>query len=123
MTLWRIEGPLVATTTSVEGIYAGDTWSGKTVTWTRERCGGGTLVTTISSDPNLFRQDQVVTASIAGRVVARTTVGPTEKRTLRVPTRPIGGTCRVVFEVARTRVPGGGDTRELGAHFSFFYRP
>ena len=93
------------------------------MTWTRERCGGGTLVTTISSDPNLFRQDQVVTTSIGGRVVARTRVSPTEKRTLRIRTRPIGGSCRVVFEVARTRVPGGGDTRELGAHFSFFYRP
>ena len=93
------------------------------MTWTRERCSGGTLVATITSDPKLFSQDQVVTASIGGRVVARTTVGPAEKRMLRVPTRPVGGTCRVVFEVARTRVPGGGDTRELGAHFSFFYRP
>ena len=38
--------------------------------------------------------------------------------------RPVAGTCRVVFEVARTRVPGGGDTRELGAHFNrFVYRP
>ena len=64
-----------------------------------------------------------MTATIGGRVVARTSVGPTEKRTLRIRTRPIGGNCRVVFEVARTRVPGGGDTRELGAHFSFFYRP
>ena len=123
MTLWRIDGPLVATTTTVEGLYPGDTWSGKTVTWSRERCGGGTLLATISSDPNLFSEDQVVTATIGGRVVARTRVGPTEKRTLRIRTRPIGGNCRVVFEVARTRVPGGGDTRELGAHFSFFYRP
>ena len=123
MTVWRINGPLVATTTTVEGLYPGDTWSGQKVTWTRERCSGGTLVATITSDPDLFSQDQVVTASIGGRVVARTTVGPAEKRILPVRTRPVGGTCRVVFEVARTRVPGGGDTRELGAHFSFFYRP
>ena len=123
MTLWRIDGPLIATTTTVEGIYPGDTWSGRRVTWTRKRCSGGTLMTTISSDPNLFRDDQLVTASIGGRVVARASVGPTEKRILAIRTQPSHGDCRIVFEVARTRVPGGGDTRELGAHFSFFYRP
>jgi hypothetical protein len=123
MTLWRVDGPLVATATRIEGLYPGDTWSGKSVTWTRERCRGGKLVATIASDPALFREDQIVTASIGGRSVAHARVAPTGKRTLTIRTRPDHGTCRVVFEVARTRVPGRGDTRELGAHFSFFYRP
>ena len=93
------------------------------MTWTRERCRGGTLVATIASDPALFSEDQIVTASIGGRSVARARVAPTGERILEIRTRPDGGRCQVFFEVARTRVPGGGDTRELGAHFSFFYRP
>ena len=43
LTLWRVTAPLVATATRIEGRYPGDTWSGRTVTWTRERCRGGTL--------------------------------------------------------------------------------
>jgi hypothetical protein len=123
MTLWRVDGPLVATTTTIKGLYPDDTWSGKSVTWTRERCRGGTLLATIASDPALFDEDQIVTASIGGVQVARTRVAPTAERTLTIRTRPKGSTCRVLFEVARTRVPGRGDTRELGAHFTFFYRP
>jgi hypothetical protein len=123
MTVWRVDGPLVATTTTIKGLYPGDTWSGKSVIWTRQRCRGGTLVAAITSDPALFRDDQIVTASIGGRPVARTRVPPVGERILTVRTRPDGGMCRVVFEVARTRVPGGGDTRQLGAHFSLFYRP
>jgi hypothetical protein len=43
---------------------------------------------------------------------------------LRVRPTPERGTCRVVFRVAQTQVPGGGDDRELGAHFNTFdYRP
>ena len=43
---------------------------------------------------------------------------------LRVRPTPERGTCRVVFRVAKTKVPGGGDDRELGAHFNTFdYRP
>jgi hypothetical protein len=38
-----------------------------------------------------------------------------------VRTVPEGGACRVVFRVARTKVPGGGDDRELGAHFDTFF--
>ncbi len=34
MTVWELDGPLVSTTT-VTGLYANDTWSGPTVTWTR----------------------------------------------------------------------------------------
>ena len=36
-------------------------------------------------------------------------------------TVPEDGTCRVVFRVARTKVPRDGDDRELGAHFNTFF--
>jgi hypothetical protein len=124
LTLWRVAGTLVATATRIEGQYPGDTWSGPTVTWTRERCRGGTLTVSLKSDPNLFDDDQIVTASVAGNVVGRARIAPTGTAQLRVRPRPERGTCRVVFRVARTKAPGGGDDRELGAHFNTFdYRP
>jgi hypothetical protein len=124
VTLWRVSGPLIATATKVEGLYPGDTWSGSTVTWTRERCRGGTLTVSLASDPQLFDDDQVVTASVAGEVVRRARIAPTGTARLRIEPKPNRGTCRVVFRVARTKVPGSGDDRELGAHFNTFdYRP
>ena len=124
LTLWRVAGPLVATATRIEGRYPGDTWSGRTVTWTRERCRGGTLTVALSSDPMLFDEDQIVTATVAGRVVGRTRIDPAGTAQLRVRPRSEDGTCQVVFRVATTKVPGGGDERELGAHFNTFdYRP
>jgi hypothetical protein len=124
LTLWRVSGPLVATATRIEGLYPGDTWSGRTVTWTRERCRGGTLTVSVSSDPALFVDDQIVTATMAGKGVGHTRIAPTGTAQLRLRPRPVHGTCRVDFRVARTKVPGGGDDRELGAHFNTFdYRP
>jgi hypothetical protein len=124
LTLWRVASPLVATATRIEGQYPGDTWSGRTVTWTRERCRGGTLTVSLSSDPQLFDEDQIVTASVGGEVVGRARIAPAGTARLRVRPTPQRGTCRVVFRVARTKVPGGGDDRELGAHFKTFdYRP
>jgi dolichyl-phosphate-mannose-protein mannosyltransferase len=124
LTLWRVASPLVATATRIEGQYPGDTWSGRTVTWTRERCRGGTLTVSLSSDPQLFDEDQIVTASVGGEVVGRARIAPAGTVRLRVQPTPQRGTCRVVFRVARTKVPGGGDDRELGAHFNTFdYRP
>jgi hypothetical protein len=124
LTLWRVASPLVATATRIEGLYPGDTWSGRTVTWTRERCRGGTLSVSLTSDPQLFDDDQIVTASVAGKVVGRARIAPMGAARLRVRPTPERGTCRVVFRVAQTKVPGGGDDRELGAHFNTFdYRP
>jgi hypothetical protein len=41
-----------------------------------------------------------------------------------VPLRGTSGTCSVEFDVARTKVPGHGDRRALGAHFyGFAYTP
>jgi hypothetical protein len=124
LTLWRVTPPLVATATRIDGRYPGDTWSGRTVTWTRERCRGGTLTVSLSSDPQLFDTDQVVTASVAGKVVGRARIAPAGTAQLRVRPTPERGTCRVVFRVAQTKVPGAGDDRRLGAHFNTFdYRP
>ena len=125
LTLWRVAGPLLATTTQVKGLYPGDTWSGPVVTWTRERCRGGTLVVTLTSDPSLYHEDQIVTAFVNGQVAGRSTIAPYGIEGLRVRAVPDEkGTCRVVFRTAKTKVPGGGDPRPLGAHFrGFDYRP
>lgn len=124
VTLWRVRRPLVITETTITGRYPNDTWSGRTVTWARERCRGGTLTVSLSSDPQLYRDDQIVTAIVGGREVGRARISPAGTARLSVRLTPASGTCRVVFRVARTRVPGGGDTRALGAHFDdFFYRP
>ena len=96
LTLWRISGPLVATSTVVDGLYPNDTWSGDEVTWTRKRCRGGTLTVALSSDPELYQEDQLVTASVAGRVVGRARVRPVGETNLRVPLEPdASGSCVV----------------------------
>jgi hypothetical protein len=124
ITLWRVDGSLVATETAIEGLYPNDTWSGREVSWTRERCRGGTLTVGLSSDPKLFDEDQIVTAFVGGEEAGRARIAPAGSAELRVRTMPEDGTCRVVFRVARTEVPGGGDNRELGAHFKTFgYSP
>jgi hypothetical protein len=121
ITLRRVDGNLIATETAVEGLYPGDTWSGREVTWTQERCRGGTLTVGLSSDPNLYDEDQVVTAFVGGEEAGRARIAPAGTAELRVRTVPEDGTCRVVFRVARTEVPSGGDDRELGAHFNTFF--
>ncbi|HZO97714.1 MAG TPA: glycosyltransferase family 39 protein [Gaiellaceae bacterium] len=122
VTLYRVDGPLVIPT-RVRGVYA-DTWSGRRVAYERRPCGGGTLTVTLGSDPSLFARPQVVTATQAGRVAGRVAVPPAGRATLVVPLEPRSGACSVRFGVARTKVPGHGDTRRLGAHFlSFSYSP
>ncbi|MGH3109508.1 MAG: hypothetical protein ACRDQT_01170, partial [Gaiellaceae bacterium] len=127
-TLWRVGGPVVSTTT-ISGLYENDTWSGETVTWTRRRCRGGELAVSLSSDPSLFETRQTVTATIAGREVARVSLTPNEQSTLRVALPDGRQTCVVKFRVSPTAVPaetlpGSGDGRVLGAHFNAFaYEP
>jgi hypothetical protein len=121
ITLREVGGPIVTTETEIEGPYPNDTWSGREVTWTQERCRGGTLSVRVSSDPNLYEKDQVVTAFVAGEPADSARIAPAGTAELRVRTVPQDGTCRVVFRVARTKVPGGGDDRELGAHFNTFF--
>ncbi len=131
MTVWRLRGPLFQTTT-VEGLYQGDTWSGRRVTWTRRRCSGGTLAVTLSSDPHLFLVPNAVavTTGLVSKRLATVRVPRTGFVTLRVPVSPSDGTCVVNFIVAPTLVPRevtngkNPDPRRLGAHFNVFdYRP
>ena len=124
-TLWRLKGPL-ASLTRVTGLYPNDTWSGRTVTWTRLRCTGGRLLVGLHSDPTLFagRLTRVL-ARVRGEPVARIVVPPEGTATLRVPLEPVGRRCRVRFTVTPTLVPaevipGNTDDRELGAHFDSF---
>jgi len=119
LALWKLDGGELISTTSVHGLYPNDTWSGREVRWRRLRCDGGELRVTLSSDPSLFREDQVVTAVVGGRVAATSRFGPTEQASLRVPLVPHAGTCEVLFRVARTAMPPN-DPRRLGAHFNGF---
>jgi hypothetical protein len=123
-TLWRIDGEVVSTT-SVDGLFPNDTWSGPDVTWTRRRCRGGQLDVLLSSDPSLFSAPQTVAASIDGRVVSRLRLEPDASATLRVPLPEGRETCVVRFRVTPTAVPAevlpdSVDRRVLGAHFNAF---
>jgi Dolichyl-phosphate-mannose-protein mannosyltransferase len=123
-TLWRIGGKLVSTT-RVDGLYPGDTWSGPTVTWTRLRCRGGELRVALSSDPSLFpgTRQRVEAAARGGRrtsIVFRSDTATT----LRIPLPGGTKTCVVRFRVTPTARPTNGDRRVLGAHFNAFdYHP
>ena len=114
MVLRKTDG-LVRIGYRVNGLYPNDTWSGKRVTYTRLRCGGGTVTAQLGSDPNLYTSPQMVTAD--GRSV---TFSPSENATLTVPLHPRNGACRAVFTVTPTAVPGPSDPRVLGAHFLGF---
>jgi hypothetical protein len=120
--LVRVDG-LLRTLTTVRGLYPGDVWSGRTVTYTRRECDGGTVDVRLASDPDLYSTTQVVTAAVAGRPAGRVGVAPTGRADLRVPLRPSPGkTCVVRFRTAEVRVPavvhpGSTDTRPLGVRF------
>jgi len=121
MTVWKVDGPLVLAKTTTTGLYPNDTWSGPTVTWSREHCRGGTLTVSLSGDAQLFPDGNTVTASTGGRV----RVVPNRVAKLRVPLVPREGTCTVRFDVSTTAVPsevipGSTDDRVLGAHFNAF---
>jgi hypothetical protein len=122
LVLYRVDGPPVVLT-RVTGLYPNDTWAGRRVTYRRIRCSGGHLAVRLGTDEHLFATSQLVTATVAGRVVARIRVAPTAQPTLRVPLRPDAErVCRVAFTMAQLRVPalvqaGSKDTRRLGAHF------
>jgi hypothetical protein len=129
MLLYRVPGPL-RQLSRVQGLFPGDTWSGKRVTYTRLACRGGTLGVELQSDPALFTQSNTVVARVGGKVVGRMVVGPLDKKVLSIPLQSDGDTCTVRFTVARTAVPSrfthgaNPDPRELGIHFNRFdYRP
>jgi len=99
----------------VQGLYPNDTWSGKRVTYTRLRCGGGTVTAHMLRDTKLVSGQQTVRAG--GRSV---TFGSSDEADLTVPLRPLNGVCRAVFTVTHTAVPGPADPRVLGVHFLEF---
>ncbi|MGH3001544.1 MAG: glycosyltransferase family 39 protein [Gaiellaceae bacterium] len=125
LTLFRVDGPLVILT-RVTGLYVGDTWAARHVTYRRFQCTGGTLSVRLGTDEHLFSTAQTITAEEGGRVVKRISVAPTEQPTLVVPLLPDARErCFVRFTISKVRVPalvqpGSTDTRPLGAHFFSF---
>jgi hypothetical protein len=131
ITLWRVRPPLVSASL-ITGLYPKDTWSGRTVTYTRRRCRPGRLTVSMSSDDRLFLGPQTVVARSNGRVVGRARLHGNGPVVLSVPVAPGPGTtdCRIVYTVSPTAVPaevmpgGNPDPRRLGAHFNrFLYTP
>lgn len=119
LTLYRVDGPLVILT-RISGVYP-DSWGGRTVTYRRFSCAGGTLSVRLGTDAHLFAVDQTVTATELGHVVGSISIAPTDQPTLRVPLRPDARqTCTVRFTAATLRVPGPADRRRLGAHYYSF---
>jgi hypothetical protein len=99
----------------VQGLYPNDTWSGKTVTYTRLRCAGGAVTAQMRRDLNLIPRPQTVRAE--GRSV---TFSSSDDATLTVPLHARNGVCSAVFTVTPTAVPGPADPRVLGVHFLEF---
>ncbi len=130
ITVWRLRGPLVSMHSTVSGLYAGDTWSGRTVTWSARPCrNDGVLRVRLESDRHLFRSPPLVTArsAVATASTHVPLVGTTD---LRVRVAPRNGVCVVRYTVAPTLVPkvvtkgANPDPRRLGAHFLLFdFRP
>jgi hypothetical protein len=130
ITVWRIPGVLVSMHSQVSGLYPGDTWSGRTVTWSARPCrNDGMLRVRLESDRQLFRAPPLVTArSSAGVASAR--VALTGTTDLRVRVSPRQAVCTATFTVSPTLVPrvvtngDNPDGRRLGAHFLLFdFRP
>ena len=124
MVVYRLTGPL-RQISRVEGIWPQDTWSKRTVTYTRLACTGGSLTVELQSDANLFSSANRVVATSSGVEVGNVSVPPTGTTTLRAPLRAHGGQCAVVFRIARVAIPaevthGSVDTRALGVHFLSF---
>ncbi len=131
ITLWRTRRPLLSAV-RIDGLYPNDTWSGRTVTYTRRRCQPGRLVVEVSSDGTLFIEPQTIVARSGGKVLTRLRLPPAAQGVMRLRLQPDArsGNCRVTFTVSPTEVPsrvtGGAnpDDRELGAHFNrFVYTP
>jgi hypothetical protein len=133
MVLYRVNGPLeqVSRTT---GLY-GDTWSGRTATYTRFDCKGGAVVVQLESDLNLFTRPNTV-SFVSGGTGPRQTIGLASvplsgTSSVRIPLHPgADNRCTVHFRIANLAVPAVvlgppvTDTRQLGAHFnSFVYVP
>ena len=117
LALYRVTPP-VRTSTRVSGWYA-DTWTGPHVVWSRFACRRGVLRLRVSSDSGLF-EGVVQRIHVSGATHVRTFLLPaTKTRTLSLPLEPVGGLCRVVFDVTPSRKPAA-DPRLLGVHIAYF---
>ena len=93
LALWKLDGGELISTTSVQGLYPNDTWSGREVTWRRIRCKGGTLRVTLETDQSLFKRPQAVYAVTQGDASghgASVTVSPGTHALLPVRLAPLG---------------------------------
>ena len=78
----------------------------------------------LASDPHLFHRGQTVTFRTGTRT-GRMRLRPQWAETIQIPlSRGANGRCVVHFAVSPTAVPGNGDPRRLGLHFTgFAYSP
>jgi glycosyltransferase involved in cell wall biosynthesis len=108
-----------------KGLYPGDVWSGRTLSYTQFRCRGGILAVSLGSDGTLFSKRQTVSA-VSGANHREVTFAPSKTATLRLPLQARSdGTCRATFSVTPTAIPAvverpSTDTRVLGARFLAF---
>jgi hypothetical protein len=100
--LYRVEGPIVILN-RVTGLYANDTWSGKSVTYRRFECAGGRLAVELQGDESLFKTPQTVIATEHGNPIGRMIVPVTGVTTMTVPRVPRDGACMVRFTVGAHR--------------------
>jgi hypothetical protein len=125
ITLWKITPPLI-TPVRIDGLYPNDTWSGRTVTWTRRRCVRARLLVSVSSDDKLFFRPQTIVVRTNRGATVRVRFRPKSMPVVKIPLAPASdGTCRVVFTVTPTAIPHRvdpqrPDRRVLGAHFNRF---
>ena len=103
--LYRVNGPIVILP-SVVGLYPNETWSGRSVTYQRVECTGGSVDVQLQGDSRLFTRPQTVVAIENGGVVGRKTIPVESPTTMTVPLLPgANGRCVVRFTVGRTLIP------------------
>ncbi|MFN2628489.1 MAG: glycosyltransferase [Gaiellaceae bacterium] len=94
-----------------------DGWSGRTLTFARTSCTGGTLEVELRTDTSTFPHGQTVQISgTTGRRLVRLRQGGVDVA-VSVPLRAERGVCRALFTVTPARIPGPQDPRVLGARF------
>ena len=129
MRLYRTSGRYARLRQVVNGIYP-DTWSSGSLQYLRYGCGGGSLTVVLSSNPLVHPHNQLITAAVDGKTVARQVIAPARDhgRRMTVPLKSDGGLCSAIFTITPTAQPNvalnNGDRRELGIRFTrFVYKP
>lgn len=118
--VYRVSGPL-RMQTYYHGLYPGEAWSGKTLTYARYGCTGGTVGVTMASAPSLFHSTKTVTVETGGPT-RRISVPPSGPVNMRLPLVPRDGTCRIVLTVTPAPLRAlatGTAPRPYGLQFAF----